>query len=83
MRGWFTVLSAKGVKEARPWSWRNEEIGREEVGVFSTVATPVYIMSYLLASSRIILARWATHDLELKEFWTRNCEENANEDSWG
>lgn len=45
--GRFAVLSAKRIEEAGPWPWRNEEIGGEEVCVFSAVTTPVYVVSQL------------------------------------
>jgi hypothetical protein len=74
MSGWLAILSAKREEEARAWSRRNEEVGREEVGVFSTVATPVYLVRHdLSAGPRTDLIWSATHDLELKEFWTRSC----------
>ena len=49
MGGRIAILPAKGVEETRPWSWRNEEIGGEEVGVFSAVTAPVHVVSHLLA----------------------------------
>ena len=69
MSGWLAVLPAKGVKETRPRSRRNEEIGRKEVGVFSAVTTPIHIVSHLSADPRTgIDDRFLTYDLELKEF---------------
>lgn len=35
--GWFAVLFAERIEEAGPWPRRNDEIGGEEVYVFSTV----------------------------------------------
>ena len=79
MSGRIAVLSAKRVEETRPWSWRNEEIGGEEVGVFSAVAAPVYTVSHLLANPRTDFDdRLITYDLELKEFWTRSYEGYVN-----
>jgi hypothetical protein len=73
--GRLAVLPAKRVKETRPWPWRNEEIGGEEIGVFPTVTAPVYIASHFLVKHRTGLDdRLSTYDLELKEFWTRSCE---------
>lgn len=49
---WLAIFLAKREKEARAGSWRNKEIGGEGVDVFSAVATPVYLVSNLLANSR-------------------------------
>jgi hypothetical protein len=51
--GWLAIFPAKRIKETRSWSWRDEEIGGEEVGVFSAVTTPVYVVSDLSAGPRI------------------------------
>jgi len=74
----LAVLPAKGVEETRSWSWRNEKVGREGIGVFSAVTAPVYVVSHLLVDPRVGLClRLITYDLELKEFWTRSCEKNV------
>jgi len=53
--GGVAILPAERVEETRPRSWRNEEICGEEVGVFSTVTAPVYVVSHLLAYSRFMI----------------------------